>query len=259
MIRWYYEDDRIADNAIQLPATRADQTALILPLLKLARSQLNELYTCKAFSNINQSLTPIPSLTRTISIDLHRKSRFNRCFLPLCSLLVNHLFHFPVKPKDVKIISSADKVTASKPLELVCQVTGFRPTAKLIWVLVHDNSISLDQIDLLETFSLKALIPANLTASRLDNETINQIDARSEHKHSFTRLPDLGASQSEDGLTLTGFLSYRPAIEDNAHRLACIAFNPYFLTENHYIHDSIVLEVKCRNANIDHILTFLNS
>ena len=153
---------------------------------------------------------------------------------------------FLVKPKDVKIISSADKVTASKPLELVCQVSGFKPTAKLIWVLIHDNSISLDQIDLLETFSLDAFVLTNSTANKPDNETaVNQINARSEHKHRLTKLPDLGASQSEDGLTLTGFLSYRPTIEDNAHRLACIAFNPSFLAENHYIHDSIVLEVKC--------------
>lgn len=154
-----------------------------------------------------------------------------------------------MKPKDVKIISSADKVSASRPLELICQVSGFKPTAKLIWLLVHDNSIALDQIDLLETFSLDAFVSttANLTMNRSENETASQtVDLRTEHKHRFTRLPDLGASQSEDGLTLTGFLSYRPAIEDNGHRLACITFNPSFLTQNHYIHDSIVLEVKCR-------------
>lgn len=138
-------------------------------------------------------------------------------------------------------------MTPSKPLELVCQVSGFKPLAKLIWVLIHDNHISLDQINLLDTFALDTFISArtNLTTS-IDNETFNQINLKADYKHKFTRLPDLGASQSEDGSTLTGFLSFRPSIEDNGHRLVCIAFNPYFLNENHYIYDSIVLEVKCK-------------
>lgn len=155
-----------------------------------------------------------------------------------------------VKPKEIKIISSIDRLTPSKSIELVCQASGFKPSAKLIWILIYDNTFSLDNIDLLDMFSLDHLIPSNFTNQSDQNETFShQINLKSEYKHRFTRLNDLGSSQSEDGLTLTGFLSFRPSIEDNGRRLACITFNPYFLTDNHYIYDSIVLEVKCKFEN----------
>lgn len=73
ILRWYFED-KLVENIIELPS-KTDQTAILLPLTNLERKQLNELYTCKAYLN-NQSIISIPSLTRSVSIDLNRKYFF---------------------------------------------------------------------------------------------------------------------------------------------------------------------------------------
>lgn len=127
----------------------------------------------------------------------------------------------------MKIITSVNKLIAGRPLELVCQSSGSRPAARLVWLLAR-RSVTVNKLNISNIFA-----NTGATTGSTGLEGVRVLD-------------ELGSSLSEDGLVTTSFLSFQPKVEDHQRVLFCVSANPQFALSNHFIYDQIQLDIQCK-------------
>lgn len=155
------------------------------------------------------------------------------------SFVIRFLFLFfrtTVKPKEVKIITPVDKLKAGNALEVVCQTSGFRPSARIFWILTR-------RLDLLQSVNLSVALQSLGLPVAISSDTVTKwLPDGARH------LEEVGSSVSENGRILTSFLSFRPKIDDHQRFLICLSVNPLFVDQNHFVHDHIRLDIECTFA-----------
>jgi hypothetical protein len=131
-----------------------------------------------------------------------------------------------VKPKEVKIISSVDKLVTGNALEVVCQTSGSSPSPRILWVLAR-------RVDMLHHVNISQAL-------------LSPTDFKLWLPEGARYLQEVGSSSSDNAQVFTSFLSFRPKIDDHQRFLFCLSTNPLFAHQNHYIHDHIRLDIECK-------------